>query len=120
MARDPLAYTYIGPSNPDGTAAEFMPGIPSRDVHRAEFDGLNDAEKVALDESPLHRAYGKAHDDATEAAERVLDPGLPSDVQPGTIDDPDAAQRAADDGTLVPIAGAAQGTARSSKGKAPS
>src|SRR3954453_17384030 len=71
MQRDPLAYKYVGPLNGDGTAAEFIPGIPSRDIHRAECDGLPDDEKAALHESPLHRAYGHADEEATEAAERI-------------------------------------------------
>ncbi len=86
MARDPLAYKYTGTTNADGTAAEFVPGIPSRDIRRSEFDALPDAEKAALHDSPLHRAYGKADEEAAEAAERV--DAAPTDAPV----DPDPAQ----------------------------
>ena len=79
MARDPLAFKYTGATNPDGTAAEFVPGIPSRDIHRAEFDAMSDAEKSALGASHLHRAYGKADEEAEAAAERVEQAPTPVD-----------------------------------------
>lgn len=71
MPRDPLAYTFTGSTNPNGTAAEFIPGLPSRDIHRSEFDGMTDFEKAALHASPLHRAYGKADEESEAAAERA-------------------------------------------------
>jgi hypothetical protein len=71
MARDPLAYKFTGAMNPDGTAAEFIPGIPSHDIHRAEFDAMTDEEKAALHTSPLHRAYGHADEEAAQAAESL-------------------------------------------------
>lgn len=71
MPRDPLAYKYTGQSNPDGTASEFVMGVPSRDIKRSEFDGMSDVDKAALHDSPIHRAYGHADEEAEAAAERV-------------------------------------------------
>lgn len=47
-----------------------------------------------------------------ESDEPMLDPDKPSDPQPGTIDDPKEAQRALDDGTLVPIPDTGEAEAR--------
>jgi hypothetical protein len=71
VARNPLAFKFTGAMNPDGTAAEFIPGIPSRDIHRAELDSMTDEEKAALHTSPLHRAYGHADEEAEAAAQKI-------------------------------------------------
>lgn len=71
MPRDPLAYKFTGTTNPDGTAAEFVMGVPSRDIKRAEFEAMPDDAKAALHTSPIHRAYGSADEEAAAAAERV-------------------------------------------------
>jgi hypothetical protein len=73
VAKDPLAYKYTGQSNPDGTASEFVMGVPSRDIKRSEFDGMSDVDKAALHDSPIHRAYGSADEEAEKAAERVYE-----------------------------------------------
>lgn len=71
MPRDPLAFKFTGVSNPDGTATEFIPGIPSRDIHRSEFDAMTDEEKAALHASPIHRPYGAADEEAAQAERRI-------------------------------------------------
>src|SRR5215211_7136304 len=71
MPRDPLAYKFTGTVNPDGTAAEFVMGVPSRDIRKSEFEGMPDEAKAALHTSPIHRAYGSADEEAAAAAERV-------------------------------------------------
>lgn len=71
MPRDPLAYKYTGKLKDDGTADEFLMGVPSRDIRRSEFDGMSDADKATLHASPIHRAYGNADEEAEAAAERV-------------------------------------------------
>jgi hypothetical protein len=88
MPRDPLAYKFTGSMNPDGTAAEFIPGIPSHDIHRAEFDAMTDEEKAALHTSPLHRAYGHADEEAAQAAESLNQEAVaaaPSDAVSVTV-----------------------------------
>ena len=86
MPRDPLAYKFTGPTNSDGTAAEFVMGIPSRDIKRTEFEAMSDQDKAALHASPLHRAYGHADEEAEAAAERVaeVEEPHPAPVAPAT------------------------------------
>jgi hypothetical protein len=71
VPKDPLAYKFTGAVNEDGTAAEFIHGLPSRDIHRSEFEGMPDEAKAALKASPLHRAYGDADKQAAKAERRV-------------------------------------------------
>jgi hypothetical protein len=69
--KDRLAYKYTGQTNPDGSAAEMVMGVPSSDIRRSQFDAMSDAEKALLHESPIHKAYGSADEEAEAAAERV-------------------------------------------------